>query len=577
MARPAPESSNTVYPHYFGLKEASFSITPDPQYLYLSDQHREALAHLLYGTGDSGGFVLLTGEVGTGKTTVCRAFLEQLPEHVDVALILNPALTGSELLQTVCHEFGAEVPEGTTSTKVLIDRLNAYLLDAHAKGRRPVLMIDEAQNLAPDVLEQIRLLTNLETPKHKLLQIFLVGQPELRELLRGERLRQLDQRITARFHIMPFTKEETAEYIRHRLAVAGVERRLFTPAAVRRIYHFSEGVPRLINILCDRALLGAYATRSNIVNSSIVARAVRELRGEQGASGWSGWGLSLGLTAAGLALIAGIGWMVIGDAWPRLRALMPAVWVTPDVTQATPGTEGAAAGPETAEAESQEQPGSSEQEEAPVAVGVASESGDTPGIDALLGEQRTVLAQLLRLWRVEVAEGVSADLCILARSAGLRCRSGKGSWDDLRSYGRPAVIPLDRGAGEKGYALVVGIDDSRVTLALGEKRSPVPREEVDPRWSGEFLLLWQPPPTGDVMIGASAPPDSVRWLRQRLAQVGPGTLDQQSNRFDRELTDALRKFQSEQGIAADGIAGPETLIRLNRVTAADTPRLISTP
>jgi len=269
-----------LYPKYFGLSEASFSITPDPQYLFLSEQHREALAHLLYGAGEGGGFVLLTGEVGTGKTTVCRAFLEQLPPEVDVALILNPAVSSIELLRGICDEFRIQVGEHERTSKQLVDRINDFLLQAHANGRRPVLMIDEAQNLRPKVLEQIRLLTNLETPKHKLLQIFLVGQPELRTLLGRPGLRQLDQRITARFHLKPLSARETGEYIRHRLAVGGVERPLFTPAAIRRIHALSGGVPRLINILCDRALLGAYVSRSAHVTPRIVDRSAQEVKGE---------------------------------------------------------------------------------------------------------------------------------------------------------------------------------------------------------------------------------------------------------------------------------------------------------
>jgi general secretion pathway protein A len=274
-----------VYPKYFGLKEASFSITPDPHYLYLSAQHREALAHLLYGAGDAGGFVLLTGEVGTGKTTICRAFLEQLPDDVDVALVLNPAMTAVELMHAVCDEFGIDVDDGEQSAKALVDRLNRFLLDLHARGRRPVLIIDEAQNLRPKVLEQIRLLTNLETTKHKLLQIFLIGQPELRTMLASRDLRQLNQRITARFHLKPLTARETAAYIDHRVAVAGVDRPLFTAAALRRVHRCSAGVPRLINLLCDRSLLGAAVSRRNQVTPAIVARAAREVRGSDADGG----------------------------------------------------------------------------------------------------------------------------------------------------------------------------------------------------------------------------------------------------------------------------------------------------
>ena len=269
-----------MYPKYFGLKEPSFSIAPDPQYLFLSEQHREALAHLLYGAGEHGGFVLLTGEVGTGKTTVCRAFLEQLPEGVDVALIVNPAMTANELLLNICDEFRIPVAAGERSVKLLVDRLNDYLLAAHANGRRPVLMIDEAQNLRPKVLEQIRLLTNLETTKAKLLQIFLVGQPELKKMLEREGLRQINQRITARFHLRPLSAAETGDYIRHRVAVAGVDRPLFTGAAIRRIHQLSGGVPRVINILCDRALLGACVSRANQVTPGVVVKAAQEVRGE---------------------------------------------------------------------------------------------------------------------------------------------------------------------------------------------------------------------------------------------------------------------------------------------------------
>jgi general secretion pathway protein A len=327
------DDEGKVYPKYFGLKEPSFSITPDPQYLFLSGQHREALAHLLYGAGDGGGFVLLTGEVGTGKTTVCRAFLEQLPDGVDIALVLNPAMTAAELLHAICDEFGVELPPGEPSVKSMLDQLNGFLLDAHARGRRPVLIIDEAQNLRPKVLEQIRLLTNLETAKHKLLQIFLIGQPELRALLASTDLRQLNQRITARYHLQPLTARETAAYVDHRIAVAGVERPLFTQAALKRVHRHSRGVPRLINLLCDRALLGAAVSRRMQVTPGIVDAAAREvidrrdltLRRRPGAAG------AVGMAAAVLAALALGIWIGRGDltrALPaQLAERLPPAWV----------------------------------------------------------------------------------------------------------------------------------------------------------------------------------------------------------------------------------------------------------
>ena len=250
-----------MYLSFFNLREMPFTITPDPAYLYLSPRHQEALGHLLYGTGQYGGFVQLTGEVGTGKTTIVRTLLEQKLDGVDVAMIHNPSQNEIEFVQSICDELGVDYSKaGATPTlKQLGDALNVHLLASHASGKRTVVIIDEAQNLPRDVLEQVRLLTNLETHKEKLLRIMLIGQPELVDLLSRPDLRQLASRITARYHLMPLSEAETAEYIRHRLRVAGTTEELFPPAAIHEIHKATRGVPRLVNILCDRALLGAYS------------------------------------------------------------------------------------------------------------------------------------------------------------------------------------------------------------------------------------------------------------------------------------------------------------------------------
>ena len=270
----------SMYQEYFQLKENPFALTPDPRFLFLSHQHREALAHLLYGMGEMGGFVQVTGEVGTGKTTLCRSLLEQVPHLVNVALILNPKQNSIELMASICDELNVKYPEGTTSSKVLVDSLNRHLLAAHAAGWRTVLVIDEAQNLSAEVLEQVRLLTNLETTTHKLLQILLLGQPELKSMMDQPELRQLSQRITARYHLSPLRVEETIEYIQHRLDIAGCHRPLFSGSAMRLIHRLSGGVPRLINIICDRSLLGAYARRQMQVNKSLIRKAAAEVTGE---------------------------------------------------------------------------------------------------------------------------------------------------------------------------------------------------------------------------------------------------------------------------------------------------------
>jgi general secretion pathway protein A len=303
-----------MYNDYFGLREPPFSIAPNPQYLFMSPRHREALAHLLYGIQSDGGFILLTGEVGTGKTTVCRCLLEQIPEDVDTAYILNPKQTAQELLATACDEFKINYPEGA-SIKVLVDLLNGFLLEAHQQGRKTVLIIDEAQNLSVDVLEQLRLLTNLETNQRKLLQIILLGQPELLTLLARQELRQLSQRVTARFHLDALNRDEVADYIQHRLDTAGAKGSLFPASTVKRIFQISGGIPRLINLVCDRALLGTYVQNKLQVDVPTVNNAAKEILGpaQSQSRRW------LGIAAAGLAVVSVLALLV----WNLAQAPAP--------------------------------------------------------------------------------------------------------------------------------------------------------------------------------------------------------------------------------------------------------------
>jgi general secretion pathway protein A len=314
-----------MYNNYFGLSESPFSIAPNPRYLFLSEQYQEALAHLLYGIGSNGGFVLLTGEVGTGKTTVCRRLLEQMPENTDVAMILNPKASVEELLAALCDELGIVYPPGDqVRSKTYIDLINRHLLDTHAQGRSTVLIIDEAQNLGVVLLEQIRLLTNLETNECKLLQIVLVGQPELLELLARPELRQLSQRITARFHLGALSLKDLEAYIVHRLAVAGLNRPIFPAPTLKRLYRLSGGIPRVVNILCDRALLGSFVQRDNRVEVATLVKASREVFGDETAlqlsskDSWR-WLLALAVTAVLAAWLVGFAvaaWVADGARVP---------------------------------------------------------------------------------------------------------------------------------------------------------------------------------------------------------------------------------------------------------------------
>ncbi|MGH8181996.1 MAG: ExeA family protein, partial [Steroidobacteraceae bacterium] len=312
-----------MYLAFFGLNEKPFSITPDPRYLYLSERHAEAMAHLLYGVNEAGGFVQLTGEVGTGKTTIVRSLLAQAPKNAEIALILNPRMTAPEFLLTICEELGIGVPDSATeSLKDLVDILSQYLLRAHAGGRRVVVVVDEAQNLAPEVLEQVRLLTNLETNTRKLLQIILIGQPELRELLARNELRQLAQRITGRYHLNPLSPEETTAYVRHRLRVAGATADIFNRFALEEIYRLSGGVPRVINVICDRALLGGYSLDRHRITGPLVRNAASEVFGKRFTPPWLPWA-----GTAAVAVILAVGsfalWRLQPWSWARARAATP--------------------------------------------------------------------------------------------------------------------------------------------------------------------------------------------------------------------------------------------------------------
>ena len=530
-----------MYLAHYGLTEPPFSITPDPRFVFLSERHRDALAHLLFGVGQGGGggFVQLTGEVGTGKTTLCRVLLEQLPDDTRVALVLNPQLSPIELLETICEELGLELGDRRGSRKLLVDLLNRYLLKAYALGLRVVLIIDEAQNLSVEALEQVRLLTNLETPTQKLLQILLLGQPELRTMLAREDLRQLAQRITARYHLTPLDEAETGEYLRHRWRVAGGQRFPYTAKAVRRIHRHAGGVPRLINVIAERTLLAGYAHDETSLNERWVERAASEALAPARPR------------VPRSALAAAVAATVIAS----MAALL---WLR----SAAPGNVGATA-------------------IAPAAVGATRPAAPHAGSAAVPKIAATDLVQRLRaagpsstpawrallsMWRLPPAgaDGLAVDACGVPQADGMQCLAGLAGLDKLAAQGRPALLRLRDGAGE-GWALLLGVDARNVRLRLGDAVFDTDRAALESVWAGDYAALWRAPaamdPTRSAPLAGGEGGPLVDWIHARLPPRTPAA--DGPPRVDATMREAVRRYQRARGLTADGVIGPETLMALS--------------
>ncbi|PZP33290.1 MAG: peptidoglycan-binding protein [Roseateles depolymerans] len=529
-----------MYAHFFGLSQEPFSIAPDPRYLFMSERHREALAHLLYGLRGGGGFVLLTGEIGAGKTTVCRCFLEQIPANCDVAYVFNPRLTVGELLQTVCEEFHIALPPADALAggmlKPYVDAINAFLLASHAAGRHSVLIIDEAQNLSAEVLEQLRLLTNLETPERKLLQIILIGQPELRGMLARPELEQLAQRVIARFHLEALSEHETTQYIEHRLAVAGHSGQLpFDGPACRRIHQLARGVPRRINLLCDRALLGAYATGRSRVDRRIVEQAAAEVFDHRPQPV-----RRYGLWAGGAGLVV-------------LAAAAYALSLHRQVPPTTPAARPAAAA------------------SAPRAPASQAASA-LPGMaEAGWAQEAEALRALAGLWQVKLS-GLE-EPCTLLRQQQLPClRSGEGL-AQLRLLGRPAVLPLREGEAAPTYALLLGLDAQHALLRRGGLTQTLSLLDLSRQWRGDFVTLWRAPPG---YLDRAEDDALAEWLDPQLTRV-LGEPAPSTGRPEAQRAARVSAFQRSQGLRADGRAGPITLMQLNRLVGIDEPRLQALP
>ncbi len=536
-----------MYAPFFGLTREPFSLAPDPRFLFMSDQHREALAHLLYGVQGGGGFVLLTGEIGAGKTTVTRCFLEQLPKHCVVAYIFNPCLTALELLQTVCAEFHIPpLPTGAT-VKAHVDALNAFLLDAHAKGQHALLIVDEAQALEPPLLEQLRLLTNLETSQRKLLQIILIGQPELRERVDGPGMEQLSQRVIARYHLGPLSAKDTRDYVKHRLSVAGPHVPVpFDAAALSRLHKLTGGVPRRINLLADRALLGAYGRGQRVADLATVERAAGEVfshkrrRRKRWAEATTAV-LSLSLVAGGL-------WLALA---PRPHAAVALPQAAPAASAASPALTAASAAvmvASAATADAQTRPPASQD---PAVL-----------LAAALSDEAQGWRELSLRWNVAIGDG---EPCAAAARAELACYRSTGGLQGVRQLDRPALLTLREPGGARVFAQLLAVADDRATLGVGRQRFDLTLPALARVWRGEFATFWRTPPGWRTGADGNPPPPLSGWLLQQLGgePVNGGA----------SLRERVAAFQLSQGLQPDGRPGPVTLMQLNRVAGVDEPHL----
>ena len=593
-----------MYTAFFGLQQEPFSIAPDPYFLYMSDKHREALQLLGYGLTRGASFVLLTGEIGAGKTTVWRRFLEELPSNYDVASVVNPKLDTNALLARVFEDLNVELPADGKAVD-LIDALHGHLLLAHAQGRRTLIVIDEAQALSNEVLEQLRLLTNLDSSGRKL-KVMLIGQPELRQMLQQPQLEPLAQRVVARYHLPALSESETAGYIAHRLAVAGLRGPVpFDGESLALIHQLCHGVPRRINVICDRAMSNAQAAGSRRVDRHAVERAVEQVYGAKsapapvsarapagttGVNPWAAAIVAVGALAAGLWLAprftlstmtfastdpaaSGASAVTTIAAAPpsvgaaQARAAPPATAplarssIAMAPTVASPSVASPIATPANA---ASPEPGLA----SPAATGklaLATGSLDTLFITDGATEEATAWRALARFWGASLGPG---EPCTAAASQSLLCFRSRGGLAEVRQLDRPGIVRLVDARGRAAHALLTAFNGEQATLGIGGDVTTVPLAELARVWRGDYATFWRAPPgyrEGDVTSSAAG----TTWLAQRLAAA-----DGQGAAASREtLRSRVAAFQLAHGLTPDGVAGPLTLMQLARAGGSEEPRL----
>jgi general secretion pathway protein A len=592
-----------MYNEYFGFKEAPFSIAPDPRYLYMTAQHREALAHLVYGLNSEGGCILLTGEVGTGKTTICRCLLEQIPDQANVALVLNPKVSEVELLETICDELKIDYPDADNSLKTYTDRIYQFLIESNRNNEKTVLIIDEAQNLSSPVLEQLRLLTNLETNQRKLLQIIILGQPELLDILARNEMRQLAQRITARFHLQPLTKSEVKAYVSHRLAISGQNIQIFPEKSIRLLYKLSNGVPRLINILCDRALLGAYVEGQYAVHPPIIKKAAKEVFGElknvEDQHKNRQWLYPIaalsGVTVFAIAVFLYLTLSPVSDRENKTDVNTSAAVNTetqqPDILSTAPSAEQTPAGEMTVSTgqTDEEIPAAAEMpptENAAKKVMAAMASPDTKNntekniqtgsenIEKILNNKNSnpvsAYQALFNAWNHDYNNKVATTACKQAEAFSLRCLHKQGNLNSLKIHNRPAVLTLINHQGKPCYVTITSIQDGLATVYSNNSEYKVKLSELNKYWYGQFILLWHKPEFYSSAINPGDSGNIVNWLSAHFS----GKQSTAGRKiYKNDLIEKVKTFQTQHSLIADGIVGPVTIIHLNSESGMKVPTL----
>jgi len=572
----------TMYLDHYGLLEAPFSIAPDPRYLYMSELHREALAHLLYGMESDGAFILLTGDVGTGKTTVSRCLLEQVPDDTNLALVLNPKLSSIELLQVICDELRISYEKSDLSVKTLVDYLNRYLLGAHAQGKKTVVLIEEAQNLDLDVLEQLRLLTNLETNERKLMQVILLGQPEFLDVLDRPELSQLAQRITARFHLSPLKLNEVEEYVSHRLAIAGCRRPLFARGVIKLLYNYSGGVPRLINVICDRALLGCYVQNRHQVDKSTLVSAAKEVLGENKAARIKAKVLPryknvflIGLLLISLIVVAGyyfdvklkkttdINAPVSGPVVQEKALLITGADTPNSIEQSIEVLDEPITQKFIAEIERESEYESLKEQN----------FIQWPENNQRLRSNLQAYQALFERWQLSYNLLTHGTPCYFAQTQGLSCLHEKSDIQKLKVLNRPAILTLYDDSNQLQYATLLRIKEDSAEIVLSGVVQVISLKQLALYWKGDFSLLWRIPPGYSEPVKPGNAGDVVLWLSKAMNNINQLSQAIPRSYYDKELVRQVKAFQLREGLQSDGVVGIRTLIHINQLIEKATPLL----